>query len=74
MNPSASSYSPSKIIDTIDKYAEALEDFVLKNGDEICNTKILDIRVPKGQSQMIDIDEIKAIANRRRITITIGEI
>ena len=44
MNPS--SYSQLALESKIRDYAESLRGFVLYHGDELCNNKILDIRVP----------------------------
>lgn len=71
MNPS--SYSETARISKIDEYAEALGSFVQYHGDDLCNNKILDIRVPPGTSNMIDTETIKSIAEENGIQIKIGE-
>ena len=71
MNPS--SYSETARISKIDEYAEALGSFVQYHGDDLCNNKILDIRIPPGTSNMIDTETIKSIAEENGIQIKIGE-
>ena len=63
----------SSLIYIIEKYASSLDEFVLKNGDEICKTKILDIRVPKVTSNMISAEDINNILDGKNIRIQIGE-
>lgn len=74
LNPSSKSYTPEKVLDTISNYAEALGDFSLYNGTDWCNEKILDIRVPKGMSGQIDMQEINDISKEFDIIIKIGEL
>lgn len=71
MNPS--SYSETARISKIDEYAEALESFVQYHGDDLCNNKILDIRVPPGTSNMIDEPSIEKMQEKYKILIKIGE-
>lgn len=71
MNPS--SYSETARISKIDEYAEALGNFVQYHGDDLCNNKILDIRVPPGTLDMIDESAIDRIENQYNIIIEIGE-
>ena len=71
MNPS--SYSDTARISKINEYAEALGEFVQYHGDDLCNNKILDIRIPPGTSNMIDTESIKSIAKDNGIQIKIGE-
>ena len=74
LNPSSKSYTPEKVLDTISNYAEALGDFSLYNGTDWCNEKILDIRVPKGMSGQIDMQEVDDISKEFDIIIKIGEL
>ncbi|MBO5382729.1 MAG: hypothetical protein J6A30_00340 [Ruminococcus sp.] len=71
MNPSA--YSDTARISKINEYAEALGEFVQYHGDDLCNNKTLDIRIPPGTSNMIDTETIKSIAEENGIQIKIGE-
>jgi hypothetical protein len=71
MNPS--SYSDTARISKINEYAEELGEFVQYHGDDLCNNKILDIRVPPGTSNMIDTETIKSIADENGIQIIVGE-
>ena len=71
MNPS--SYSETARISKIDEYAEALGNFVQYHGNDLCNNKVLDIRVPPGTSDMIDESAIDIIENQYNIKIKIGE-
>lgn len=79
LDPSSASYTPDIVINKIRKYAETLEEFKIYHGEVLCDEKILDIRVPKGTIDLIDMAEIQKIndeyiSSKINLKIQIGEL